>query len=836
MLRAALIAHFDPQPRCKSSLGTHIACHSTESSHRVQIMSTLTHLFPIRFLHTERSFVLRVILTMAIGLTVAILMLAILWQVQWVPLPYARSQDLHIVSMSKDGQPGAMTGAEADLMRLHLRKDVGTVTNFMWNGATYTGGELPEVLTSNSVDTNWFDVLGAQQLILLGRGLRASDEGTRHIVLGEKAWRRYFNSDPHVIGKSLSFKGGDAIVVGVISQAFAIPVADIAFYEALDWQKLRAMEDVHRNARFFETMVRLEPNADPAKFHDALSTLRAQNVSQLTADYASWKSATDAIENRLRGSTRKPLLLLGALSLLVLIISAVNAGQLMLVREQQRATNFAVMSALGAPKSVLLRKVITEALSLSTLALIIAGFLCWAVLRFLPSLADSGMGISETQASALFSDARLGLGIALVFLINLVLAASIALWMALRKQTAQHLRNQRSGDRTFAWLGLPGIALSVLAMSAAGLYWYSARALAQQALGLDVSGIQNAQIFMEYNASELAESRIAKVRRYFDAAKGLSSTQDAIIAVGAPFSVVGSITLELTNPISKRTVLTKTKPSMGDSLAFFGQTLLRGRSLSDSDSQNSLPVVLVNEQFARQYFASTNPIGQTLMVPPMGEGVERAFTIVGVFNDARSSNPSSAPTPEIIMPYAQYPFGSLSIMIKNAANPEMQLRNLVRQIDPEQAIYRNYKLSSDLAQFSAAPNFFAQFGTLFACLALLLCAFGMYAVQSFSMEMRRKEFALRQAVGASRNEIMRKLWIESLRVLIPAVIIGVACAWAFSYVLQSAVYGLIEQPSIIGLCITLSVSCIALTTFLSLWFAAKSTLKTDNASLILLAS
>jgi putative ABC transport system permease protein len=789
-----------------------------------------------RLLIVQRGFATRVVLTMAIGLTVATLMLGIVWQVQLVPLPYQRSDEIHTLEMRKDARTNGLTSAEAEIFASQLPVSAGSVTSYTWNGATYTGPSQVEVLTTNSVDSNFFEVLGADHLMLLGRPLQASDVGSMHVVLGEKTWRKYFNADPDVIGKTLPLKGNDAIVIGVISADFALPVADIAFYQSMDWGAMRAWGDAYKTERFLQAYVRIPASASPTRLIEALEQIRQQNQKNLALDASQWRAATQSLQQTLRGATRKPLLLLAALSFLVLLISAINAGQLMLVREQQRASSFALMRAIGAPPKALIGMILTESLCLSLAALLLAGLMCLGVLQLLPNLSDSGLAITREQAAQLFSDARLWIGIVGLFVINAGIAAGIALWMALRQQTAQQLRNQRHGVGRLMWIGMPGITLGILALSTAALYWYSAHTLTRQSLGLNVAGIQSAQIFMDQPPEQTTAERIAKVRTYFDAAKTLPGARDALISVGVPFSVVGSMNLEITNPTTQRGFASQTRAVVGDPVQFFDRQLLQGRSFSEGDNENSAPVLLINEQLARQYFGQANAVGQSVLVPPMGEGQARNFTVVGVLADARTRNPGSGAQPEMILPYVQYPFGPLSIMVKDAPNASRQLQNLVRNIDPNQAIYRNYALQTDLSEFFAAPNFFAQFGALFASLALMLCAFGLFAVQSFAIQSRRKEFALRQAVGASPTQITYRLLTDSLRIVIPGALLGVAMAVMCASVLQSAVYGLTGQFFIIAACIFAAVMVVLLLTLIAQLIAVRAISGAHHQPALLLAS
>jgi predicted permease len=786
-------------------------------------------------------FSLSVMLTLGSGLTVSLLMWAVLWQTVLAPLPYPNAENLLTLSGEKDAQKDGISSAIAHELPAHLPPGY-SMTSFFWNGTTFLGGERPEVMTTLTVDANYFEVLGIRPF--LGRGLLPSDADSHNIVIGESTWRTRFNSDPNIIGKVFREEGGEAIIVGVVAKTQAYPAPDLAYFKAIDWASMAENQGVYLNARFLAGIVRATAgDIATARVDAVLSQANQALGTTLGAPVADWRLNARSFEVAIRGDLRSPLLALSGLSLLVLLIAATNAAHLVLTRGRQRVAAFGVMDALGAPRAELARLIFLETGMLSMASVLLALFACVLIVHFSPNLADSGINIDPDLGLAVLFNPSLAIAASLFGALVLLLASAYPALQIWWRGASHALVAQRSGGRGRHWLGIPGIALSIAGLFAAALFMRSAQQLQDQPLGLNVEGTVAAQYFMNGEAGDASRNFVDRAAEVLAKAQKIPGAKAVAIVAGAPFTPVGNLTQTLPNgpALAPGAVLkTNVRSVMGDALGALGYQLRAGRVLDSTDSARSPPVALVNQRFAQQYFGVENPIGRSIPIIQMGQGDTSApgdgmqhFTVVGILNDARFERPDLAAGPEIWLPFTQFPMNQnqLSVLVKGAPNGLKAVQEAVWSVNPNQAIYRTYALSEDLYNLSAAPRFFARFAGLFGGLSILLAALGTYAILAFSVSERKREFALRSALGAKNAQLVRTVMCENLITLIPGVALGLACAWGLGRALQTLVYGDISYASLALIATALVLFISSAASFFAARPAARlalaSTLKSD---------
>ena len=750
----------------------------------------------MRLMQTFRSlmraprFSLSVMLTLGLGLAVTLLMWAVLWHAVLAPLPYRDAAALSVLSAVRDGQISGLSSAEAEQVPALLPPGY-SLTSFFWNGTTYTGGERPEAVTTIAVAANFFEVVGIRPL--LGRGLIDSDGTSKNVVIAEFVWRKYFNSDPNIIGKDFKEEGGNSVIVGVAPKSLAYPGREVSYFKAIDWAAMRERSAGYLNARFLEGVLRTPTGIDADSAQKALNAAHAKLAEQLGAPVRDWALATDSFEQALRGDVRVPLFALAGLSLLVLLVAATNAAHLVLTRGRQRAAAFAVMDALGASRGELARVVLLETALLATFAAGVAFFMCWAVWKLSPDLSDSGLPIDPELGFGLILNPNLALIALLLSIVSIALAGAYPAWNIAKTGAGSALRAQRSGARAKHWLGIPGTALSLVALFCAGLFLSSSAALRDQRLGLNVDGVVNAQLFMRgESGGNNGPKFAAQAQALLEGAQKIPGAQAVAVSNGVPFTPVfaPSYTLSggpalLGNAVVQTTVISV----LGDPLKTLGYSLRAGRSLNGADSADAARVILVSEGFAKQYFGKADPLGGAVTLPPNGADKPMQFSVVGVFADARRVAPNVEPRPEVWVPFAQYPAHSLAVLVRGAPGGLKAVQEVVWQQDPTQAIFKAYAISEDLAVLTAAPRFFARFAGLFGWLALALAVLGSYAILAFNVTERAREFALRTALGAKPLKLVTALMFESLTALIPGLVLGLCCALALGQLLQSEMYG-----------------------------------------------
>lgn len=787
----------------------------------------------IRSFRQAPRFAVSVCVTLALGLTAALLMWSVLWQAVLQPLPYGAPGELFVLGAQRDGQSSALSSAEAEQLGRFLPEG-SVLASFFWNGTTYLGGERPEVLTTLTVSDNFFRVLNVKPI--LGRDLRAEDADSNNIVLSEATWRRYFSADPNVIGKHFKEDGGDSTIVGVVPASLSFPARDLGYYKAIDWQAMRENQQSYLYGRFLNGVLRLPVAMTAApNWNERLNQAHGALLKELGAladASAHWQLLAVDFEQSIRGDVSAPLFALAALSVLVLLISGVNAAHMVLTRANQRSSAFAVMDALGASRGIQLRVILSEVGILSVLALALAFLLATVTLNFAPNLADSGLPVDPNGgASVLLHPALLVLGASFCTLLML-LAGVFPAWRVAKSGSATTLRDGRHGARSKAWLGVPGIALSLVALVCAIFFMRSAAALRDQDLGLDVQNTVAAQLFLrgEWGDKQWPEWR-ARVEQSLVEARKIPGVNAAAITSGLPFNPVGNQVLSFSGGPgmdAQELVQASVRSVAGDPLATLGYQLRAGRALGEQDHADAGASALINERFAQAYFGNAAPIGRFVQVPGRNGEASRQFQVVGLLADARFEDPSLPAKPEIWLPYAQYPSGQFAIAVRGAPGAIKAVQELIWRSDPSQAIFRAYALNDDLQNLTAAPRFFARFASLFAWMALALALLGSYAILSHSLAERRREFALRTALGANSGRILSGVLMESLYSILPGLMLGLVLATALASVLRNQIYG---DPSTLAACLSAAALVLFTSTIASL-LAARGALNLPlNATL-----
>ena len=743
----------------------------------------------VRSLLRAPRFSISVVVTLGLGLAVTLLMWAVLWHAVLQPLIYPDARALFVVQAEQGGQVSLLSGVEAEQLQTLLPPGY-SMTSFFWNGTTYTGGQRPEAVTTLTVASNFFDVLGIRPI--LGRSLIDSDGDSDNVVIGESTWRKYFDSDPNIIGKAFKEEGGDSVIVGVAPRDLAHPARDLTYFKAISWPAMRENSGSYLNARFLDGILRAPNASTPDAVLTALTSAHNRLGEQLGTPAQNWKLAIESFEQAIRGDVRGPLFALTGLSLLVLLVAATNAAHLVLTRGSQRASAFGVMDALGASRGDLARVVLMETALLAASAAAFAWLLCWLVWKLSPDLNDSGLPIDPALGSGLVLDMRLVMVALLLSAVSMLLAGAYPAWKIARSGASAALRSQRNSARSSHWLSIPGTALSLVALFCAALFLNASHALQSQPLGLNVDGLVNAQIFMRGEPGiDNNLGFAARAQALLEAAQKIPGAEAVAISNGVPFTPVFGPKRELSGgpALQGSTVLQSTVISvLGDPIKALGYQLRKGRAFSPGDSAKAAKVALVSEAFASQYFGDIEPLGGTVLLPD-AQGKLMPFGVIGILADARRIAPYIEPRPEVWVPFAQYPAHSLAVLVRGAPGGLKAVQEVIWQQDPTQAIFRAYAVSDDLATLTAAPRFFARFAGMFGWLALTLAVLGTYAILAFNVAERAREFALRTALGAKSAVLLSALVRENLRALLPGMAIGLLAAFALGQLLQAQVYG-----------------------------------------------
>ncbi len=725
-----------------------------------------------------KSYSLTLLATLSVGLALSIAMFAIVWGVAFAPLPYPDSHEIVYLNAERaqSRARGGLTPREA-LVDLPGIAALENVAYYQWGGVDWIDKGETVVFTINTVAPNFFDVLQAPAF--LGRTLTRDDAGTQRLVLSHSTWQR-ISGDPAIVGTVLNTGWISAEVVGVMPPSFAYPDNEVALWIVADESGLRDDPAVFDNARFLNAIARINPESSMAAVDAQLAQLRPPTGDE-------WTLRARVLLDAEVGARRPLLMALLAIALLVLIVGCANAAHLVFVRGHERARSLTVMRALGASPARTAFEFFAETASISALALIIALVLARVALNSI-GIADSGLPrLDNIAISPLVIAFAAGCAI-----VAMLLAGLLPAWR-LRAAERQSLTRQINAP-SLGWVErvLPGvaIALSLAAAATAGALSLSAERMASQPQLADVNKLLALQLWRNGNAPETDEAFFADALRSLQATPG---AQRVALMSGAPFSQIGSLNLDVhTSETPDRSHSIQTRSVAGPVMEMLGGRIVRGRGLSADDVKGSAPVAVINERAVFELFGDNNPIGERLTIPPYGSGEPRSFEIVGVMANLTSDRVDfKRPSAELWLSFVQYPVPFGAFLVEAQAAP-MALAKAseaaIKSADPGQAIYATFAPKELIAQQLALPRFFARNASLFALLAMGLAVIGIYGVLSVDLARRRRELALRAALGAGGRALIAQVARQGALIGVPGLVLGsVLAAFAIDQIQRTLV-------------------------------------------------
>jgi len=489
----------------------------------------------------------------------------------------------------------------------------------------------------------------------------------------------------------------------------------------------------------------------------------------------------------------------------VLLMACANVANLLLARGLGRAREIAVRAALGGGRWRIMRLLLTESLLLATLGGACGMSLAWATVRAAPALIPRG---TLPEAIALAFDARVAAIAAAMTLGTALLFGLVPAWQAsavpLAEMTSTGGRTStRRGGGLRAALVIAEVAAAVLLLSGAGLLTRTLIAMngvdpgfhAEHVLTLQVGLPLNRYSGAERLASfyQSAERELAQIPGVKSAAFGGSLPLDGW-DIGQGFAIVGDPPVEPSRSLSAHYQIVS--PGYFRTL---GIDVVRGRAFGEHDTAAAQPVCIVNEEFVRRHLHGREPIGTVVGVDNMemfGASKRIPREIVGVSHQVAEAAGESEQAVEIYIPIAQNPWFSASIAVQTAGDPMAVLpavKAAIARVDKDQPLTRVRTMDEVAAQATSQPRFRAELVGLFALLALLLAAVGIFGVLAFSVGQRTREFGIRVALGARSHDVLRLVLGGALKMTGAGVAIGLVAAAALTRLLGSLLFAV--QPT-----------------------------------------
>jgi predicted permease len=737
------------------------------------------------------------VLTLALGIGANTAIFSVVRAVLLRGLPYPQPERLVVLQSVIRGSPGAVSPPDFMDWRAQSRSFSGLSAYFL-STTNLTGSGEPERLTQARVTANFFDVLGEPPA--LGRGFRAGEDDAgapRVAVLSDGLWRRRFGADPTIVGRTILLDDFPTAVIGVASPTFRTPTGvDLWLTTRFDARDLAASA---RGARWIDVIGRLAPGATVASATAEMNGIAARLARIDPRHDQDVTTRVLSLEENLVGNIRSPLLvLLGAVAF-VLLIACVNVASLSLGRTSARETELAVRAALGAGRSRIARQILTESLVLAVGGGVVGVGLAVILTRALVALAPGDLLLAD----AVRVDAVvLAFAVAATVLSGLTFGVVPAI-QASRRDIQERLRAGGRGaasglrGRLRRGLVITEVALAISLLAGSGLLIRSFGHLTAVDPGFRSAGVSMFSLSLSpvrypdaARQSQFATTLLSRLERL----PGVTSTGISFSlpltnsGFGLTFAVGGRA--EVNGPDEPRAQVRVATP---DYFRTMGIPLLRGRNFSAEDRADAPRVLLISRAAAERYWPNEDPIGQTLETGWHNEGRRFGGTIVGIVGDVRQFSLAGRPEPEIYAPLAQWPLDELTVVMQSTAPPSTVLaaaRAVVRELDPGLPLYDVGPLDHLVRESFAARRLYALLLATFAASALVLAAIGIYGVIAYSVQQRRRELAIRVALGATRDRVIGMIMGEGLWLAAVGVAIGLVASSVLTRVLQGQLYGI----------------------------------------------
>ncbi len=764
--------------------------------------------YAARQLRNSPGFSITAVLTLALGIGATTAIFTLVYDVLLKPLPYSHPERLLVmeeqVAEFRDIYPTLPMNANHFVFwQQHSQSFQAMAVMQEERMPLGLGGHPLQIGVLNSTP-GIFSVLDSMPRLGRGFSLQEAQPGHERVaLLMDNLWRQQFQSDPAILGKTITLNGFPYTVIGVMPPSFHLPhIQNFSSQDSNHPQPVEALlpmafsKDLLQEAmgefNYFG-LARLKPGVSLAQANAEINALQHTITGSLTGEEKATLSATlTPFQQSLVGNNQKPLMILLAAVAGLLLVGCVNITNLLLARAVGKRQQMAVAAALGASRGEMLRLAMRETTVLAALGgalgILLAAIIMPAMQRYLPPALDFRGPLHLDWAGA-------GCALLLAVMATLLAGAAPA-WMAARTPPQEVLHSEsrlatesRSSKRMRRILVAVEVAVSVALVLMTGLLTTSLLRLLHVDRGFEAARIATAMVDLPSNSYSDSGARERFYKQVLDRLSLLPGVEHAAAVSELPLS--GDRWLDMIRvPGDARPVMQMPTEHFRWITPGYFETihlpLIAGRLLSSSDEGKHYAVI--SELTARTLWPGKNPLGQQFSRAGLNEN---PFTVIGVVGNARTVS-LAAPDPMMVyMPYWYRSDSTAGLLIRTHQDPASMadaMRRAIWSVDPEVPVPVIRMLGGVVEDSVANRRFEMQLLLLFAISALLLAALGVYGVVTYSVVQRRREIGLRLALGAQRQNIYRLVLRDGLAPVLAGSIAGLAVAFASARVVGSLLF------------------------------------------------
>jgi predicted permease len=782
--------------------------------------------FGLRNLRKNPGFTVVAVLTLALGIGATTALFSIVEAVLLKPLPYQQSSRLAIlwtdnVRQNLHEERTSYPNFEDWRKQNSTFEDMAFASAFTVN---LTRGDEPERLLAGRTSTNLFSLMGVKPI--LGRTFSSEEErrSDRVIVVSHRLWLRSFGSSEDILGKSLEVDGTKMEIVGVMPEAFEFPARNVELWEPLtvfpNWNALK----VKRNTPSGFVIARLKPGVSFAQAQADMSVVGANLARQypdLAASLDFFGFGINVMQFNIYVTGREvrtSLWLLFGAVVLVLFMACTNVASLLLSRGAARAREIATRMALGAGKKRVVRQLLTESIALYSASSVFGIALAAAVDRLLIRFAPTNI--------PRLHEAGIDLGVLSFALALSFLAAFVfGLLPALRVSgTDPHLSLRGSGRelsesatavRLRSLLVAGQFAVAVILLVGAGLLIRSFLRVQRVDPGFRSDHVLTARVVQSKLKTE------TQWRDFYEQALRNIGAIPGVESVGAIDNFFfasfpdETVIVEGHPPLPPGTSLSQVADD-GISPGYFqalGVPLLRGRFFTEQDGPTSVPAAIINATMSQRFWTGEDPVGKRFKFAYQ-TSEDPWTTVVGVVTDMHRDGVTRNPVSEVFLPLPQHPARGMDLAVRTSADPRgfaTAVRSAIWSVDKTAPVFNISTLEDALREQVAPRRFQTLLLSLFAILAVILSAIGIYGLMHDSVTQRTHEIGIRMALGAQPLEMIRLVLGQGGKAALLGTVIGFGGALSSSRVLSSQLFGVTATDPVTFMAVTLLLCLAALT-------------------------
>jgi len=772
----------------------------------------------LRVLRKNPGFTAVAVLTLALGIGANTAMFSVVNGVLLRPLPYPEPERImQIARVSREqGTRASFSSRQFDFWRSHS-DPFQCLTATTGVGFNLVGGTRPERVRVLRVSTGYFQVFGVQPT--LGREFSAGENqpgGANVAILSHGLWVRDFASDPKVLGRTVVLDSASFTIIGVMPSGFeSTSPVDL-------WTTIGQVASTIGSGTNYDVIGRLKPGVSRRQANAYFATLTKPFLQEFDPEEAKRISSQISIavfpyNYMITSDLHMPLLILFGAVGFVLLIACVNVANLQLARTATRSREISIRIALGAGRLRMFRQLLTENVLLSLLGAV--GGLLGAYWGLHSLLALTPTDLPHAQNIALD---RWALG----FTVLVAVLASIVFGMAPALRASRqdlHESLKESGGRAISprnrlrsALVMAEVALSLVLLVGSGLLIATFANLLRTNPGFDPHNLLCLPIWTtgtQYKSgaqlSTFYESALGRI----DAIPGVKSS--AVVAAGSPLEQGGNDYVQVVGRKDSEGFSADYREITREYFNALGGRLLQGRFFTPADSAGAAKVIIINAAFAREHFPGLNPLGQNLTLE------NDTLEIVGVVSDVKSHLDEPAPS-TMFVPMAQASYGidqlfqawfPTTVLVRTTVNPlalSHAVEEALRQSEPNMPLGESRSMEEVLSRSIAYQRFLMTLMSVFAGLALVLAAVGIYGVMSYSVSERTHEMGIRMALGANRREVLWLVVSGGLRLTLAGVAFGMAASFGLARLLGGLLFGVKPADPATLIVVTLLLTAVAL--------------------------